>query len=248
MRDLFAALDTLGFVLVPGAIDDAAAQALESLLGEALACPTLRASRDAADRIVGSRHLQDDAPALCNAALALVRPLAERVMGQDAGLVRALFFDKPVGGSWALPWHRDRVIAVRDTQGTSRPGGVPLQDAGDDVLRTMLAVRIHLDDADEDNGALRVKPGSHLRSGDVPEVEGQVVPARRGDVLLLRPLLLHASGRVRSARPRRVIHLELAPRPLPAGLSWHAFWPLDTVATHPDHAQIGASPRVFWSL
>lgn len=44
------------------------------------------------------------------------------------------------------------------------------------------------------------------------------VPA--GGVMLMRPLLLHASHRSTSARPRRVVHLEFSAQELPAGLSW----------------------------
>ena len=32
--------------------------------------------------------------------------------GPAAGVVRVLFFDKPPGHSWALPWHKDYNIAV----------------------------------------------------------------------------------------------------------------------------------------
>src|SRR5262249_47431183 len=36
------------------------------------------------------------------------------VLGPGLGLVRVLYFDKPPGQSWALPWHKDVTIAVRD--------------------------------------------------------------------------------------------------------------------------------------
>ena len=52
------------------------------------------------------------------AAAALARhprlhdPLA-RVLGPGAGVVRGLYFDKPPGDGWALPWHRDTTVAVK---------------------------------------------------------------------------------------------------------------------------------------
>ena len=39
--------------------------------------------------------------------------------------------------------------------------GVPHVQAPAEYLEQMLAVRLHLDDADEENGALRVLVGSH---------------------------------------------------------------------------------------
>ena len=45
--------------------------------------------------------------------------------------------------------------------------------------------------------------------------------AARGEALLMRPLILHASGRSTSPRHRRVLHIEYAAFPLPSGLHWH---------------------------
>ncbi len=213
-----------GFVCVENAIAEPVVSQLDALLETTLTSPTLRASRNVEGRIFGSRHLLDDAPELCRVALRAVTPTIRPLMEDDTGLVRALFFDKTPGDSWALPWHRDRVIAVRGEDGTSSPGGVSLVDAGDALLARMLGVRIHLDDADEDNGALRVRPGSHVHETATDE---RTLCARRGDVIVMRPLLFHASSRSRSARPRRVLHLELAPlTSCPNGHAWHAHQPL----------------------
>lgn len=92
----------------------------------------------------------------------------------------------------------------------------------------MLTVRIHLDAADDSNGALWVVPDSH-RLGRLPAhlaakvAQGndkQLCQVMAGDVMLFRPLLLHASQKAVSARPRRVIHLEFAAEPLPRPLAW----------------------------
>jgi hypothetical protein len=42
--------------------------------------------------------------------------------------------------------------------------------------------------------------------------------------MLMKPLLLHASSRSTSARPRRVIHLEFSNVELPQGLAWRERW------------------------
>ena len=96
------------------------------------------------------------------------------------------------------------------------------------VLENMLTLRVHLDDCDADNGPLRVLRGSHrygrLNDGQVEDLKHTseevicVVPA--GGVLLMRPLVLHASSPAKIPRHRRVIHLEYAADPLPAPLRW----------------------------
>jgi hypothetical protein len=160
-----------------------------------------------------------------------------RILGDRCGLVRGLYFDKPPGNSWALPWHRDSAVAVK-SHGIigrfARPtvkAGVPHVDAPADLLATMLTVRVHLDDMSEANGPLLVVPGSHRetpapRSGDPA---GIALHCAAGDALLMRPLLLHASAHCTPGHGghRRIVHLELAPAPeLPDGYEWHTFLPL----------------------
>ncbi len=157
------------------------------------------------------------------------------VLGPNFGLVRILFFDKPPRQTWALPWHKDLTIAVRDNRlpgreftKPTRKAGVPHVEAPLSVLESMLTVRIHLDEVTMENGPLKVVPGSH-RSGKsltldlAPPVH---ILAKRGDVLLMRPLLAHCSGKSHpeSERHRRILHLEFAASPeLPDGYTWHDF-------------------------
>ncbi len=95
-------------------------------------------------------------------------------------------------------------------------------------MQDMLAVRVHLDASGEDSGGLRVCPGSHkqgiLMAGEIQDIANQdnsiCPPAESGDVLLMRPLLVHSSKRCVSAQ-RRVVHIEFAGCELPEPLRWH---------------------------
>jgi ectoine hydroxylase-related dioxygenase (phytanoyl-CoA dioxygenase family) len=106
--------------------------------------------------------------------------------------------------------------------------GVPHVQAPVDLLATMLTVRFHLDAVTDRNGPLRVVPGSHdpehaIQLGDREPV---VLLCDAGDALLIRPLLLHASGHSEPDHQshRRIVHLELASRPnLGDGYEWHDF-------------------------
>ena len=91
----------------------------------------------------------------------------------------------------------------------------------------MLAVRIHLDDCNADNGALRVIPGSHkcgfLSDSQIqqfPKATATTCAARRGEAILMRPLLLHSSSPAKVPSSRRVVHLEFAADELPNGIEW----------------------------
>jgi hypothetical protein len=162
-------------------------------------------------------------------------------LGPGCGLVRGLFFDKPPGQSWALPWHKDLTIAVQNNRLPSsvfvRPttkAGIPHVEAPEQVLRAMLTARIHFDDVTDENGPLLLAPGSHRYgkrlTANAADARICSIQAVAGDVLLMRPLVTHSSGyaHAETRRHRRVVHLEFAPAaPLPDGYSWHDFWPLD---------------------
>ena len=157
-------------------------------------------------------------------------------LGQDFGLVRGLYFDKPPGGNWSLPWHQDLTIAVKDhslpsTQFRNRTtkAGVPHVEAPRNVLEQMLTLRIHLDDVDEENGPLQVLPGSHrlASASDAASQDPVSIHTSAGGVLAIRPLVSHASGSASATttRYRRIIHLEFAASPtLPDGYEWQHFF------------------------
>src|SRR5262245_48303808 len=160
-------------------------------------------------------------------------------LGPRFGLVRGLFFDKPPDRTWALPWHKDATIAVRDNRQPSgvfaKPtlkAGVPYVEAPRKVLERRLTARIHLDPMTEANGPLHVLPGTHLTDQVMPGGDAAPVPilGGAGDVLLMRPLLSHTSGRSApdTVLHRRVLHLEFAADPeLPDGYEWHTFMAAD---------------------
>jgi hypothetical protein len=153
----------------------------------------------------------------------------EDVLGAQAGLVRVLYFDKPPEQSWALPWHKDRAIAVHDNRLPSKhfskatfKVGVPHVDAPDWLLESMLTLRLHLDDMTAENGPLQVLPGSHRR--DAVTLPAETILGRRGDVLIMRPLLSHCSNGSlpETTRHRRILHYEFSGiEELPDGFAWH---------------------------
>lgn len=160
------------------------------------------------------------------------------ILGPGARPVRALLMGKQAGaGNWAIAFHQDTTLALKEPRDV--PGFGPWVNkahfyhaqAPAPVMAGMLATRIHLDDCGEGQGPLKVLPGSHLggRLGDAEieawrsRVEPRTVPASRGDVVLMRPLVLHGSDRATDPSPRRVLHVEWAADPLPGGLAWAWF-------------------------
>jgi hypothetical protein len=169
------------------------------------------------------------------ASSTLILDLVRPYLPSEPLPVRSIFFDKSPEVNWPVAWHQDLTIAVSARLEVPHFGPWSIKDDVHhvqppvEILQHMLTVRLHLDDCDETNGALRVLPGSH-RLGRFPadriqelrqERSDVMCCLRAGDAMLMRPLLLHASGRSRSVRHRRVLHIEYAALSLPEGLRWH---------------------------
>ena len=213
-------LDALGFAIVPQVLDQTACEALHDLLGDADGAGTR-----------GMLHL----PEVMRLAQSLLVDLVRPHLPVQPIPVRGIYFDKRLETNWLVAWHQDLTLALKER--VEVPGfgpwsvkeGVPHVQPPVSLLEQMLSIRLHLDDADSTNGALRVLPGTHrlgrlnadaIRS--CRETREEVLcEAKTGDVLLMRPLLLHASSRSTSERRRRVLHIEFAGFDLPAPLDWH---------------------------
>jgi len=231
MSSLTDQLAESGFAIIPELLTESEVKVLKSALASA---PGNRG---------GQRNLLDLPVVAALATDARIRALVEPVLGVQALPVRTLLFDKTPDANWKVAWHQDLTIAVReqrDVEGYgpwSTKAGVVHVQPPPTILEGMLAVRLHLDDCGVRNGPVRVLPGSH-RAGKISGVEIPqwrdrvaevvcIVP--RGGVLLMRPLLLHASSSATSPAHRRVIHIEFASGGLAAGLAWHWASPVSRV-------------------
>ncbi len=153
-------------------------------------------------------------------------PAAMRgLLGPTARPVRALLMAKGPGQAWSIDWHRDTTFAVAEPEevpgfdGWIAKGPFYQVQAPLELVGRIRTLRIHLDDSGMAQGPLRVRSGSHRGEDRAPES----VPALRGEVLAMNPLLLHASEVPKDLRPRRVLHVEWAAFELPGGLRWAWF-------------------------
>jgi ectoine hydroxylase-related dioxygenase (phytanoyl-CoA dioxygenase family) len=220
-----------GFAIVPDVIGPAAVEALQEAMSQLEDAPEARGKSG----VYGARHLLTVSPEVRDLAASTdLRDLVAPILGSDAFAVRALFFDKIPSANWKLGWHQDSVIAVRERRDVPgfgpwgvKAGVVQVQPPAE-ILARMLAVRVHLDDCDAENGPLRVLPGSHCHGWLDSEIDDWkrsvpefVCKVPRGGAMVMRPLILHASSPAVRPDHRRVVHIEYASEPLPSGLEWH---------------------------
>jgi Phytanoyl-CoA dioxygenase (PhyH) len=229
---LLEQFERLGYVILPSVLNDREADALATRLETALQtdAPSILRSRG---KTYGSRDLINLFPEVCEIPLRPgLKEFVVAVLGPSAGLVRALYFDKPPERSWSLPWHKDWTIAVKNNSHPSkhfrRPttkAGIPHVEASKSLLAGMLTLRLHLDPMTAENGPLCVIPGSHTTEVE-DSSQAVEIHTKSGDVLAMRPLVSHSSimSIAETTMHRRVIHLEFAPSiELPDGYEWHSF-------------------------
>ncbi len=158
------------------------------------------------------------------------------LFGRSLVPVRIVGFNKTQQNNWGVPWHQDRIISVAERHDLpgfgnwSSKSGIWHCEPPEAILDQMFFVRVHLDDTSSADGAMRIAVGSH-KEGVIPADGARSVAetypteecrARRGDVLVLKMLTLHASHPSKSENTRRVFRVDYAPADLlPVPLAWH---------------------------
>ena len=178
--------------------------------------PALHRSR------AGIRHVMHIPACAAIASDPSLLEIAAEIVGAAASPYRATLFDKSPDSNWLVAWHQDTALPLEKR--ADRPGwgpwsvkeGINYAHAPAQALGKVVALRLHLDDSTAENGPLRVLPGTHKRGvlsddaiHDLASAMAPVdCPVRRGGVLAMRPLLVHASSKSQSHKPRRVLHIE----------------------------------------
>lgn len=161
-----------------------------------------------------------------------LKTIIKEIFGENYFDVKSIYFDKPEKSNWYVAYHQDLTISVdkkvelenfgpwtkKQNQFAVQP---PL-----DILENIFTIRIHLDDTDENNGALKVVPKSHAKGIYRPEtidwdVETEnICNVEKGGIMIMKPLHLHGSNRTTNGKKRRVIHIEFSNQELPEELNW----------------------------
>jgi ectoine hydroxylase-related dioxygenase (phytanoyl-CoA dioxygenase family) len=172
----------------------------------------------------GVRHLLSNPDIATLAKDSLLLSIAQSVLGTNALPFRATLFDKSPDSNWLITWHQDTALPLREKRETPGWGpwsvkeGITYAHAPAQTLEQVAALRLHPDDSRDDNGPLRVLPGTH-QNGVLSDQQVESLTAGmnavtclvpKGGVIVMRPLVIHASSKSQSDVPRRVIHIEYA--------------------------------------
>jgi len=161
-----------------------------------------------------------------------LKVIIEELFGKNYFVIKSIYFDKPESSNWYVSYHQDLTISVDKKMElehfgfwTTKQNQFAVQPPIE-ILENIYTIRIHLDETNENNGALKVIEKSHLKKIYRPEnidwsIEKETTcNVNKGGIMIMKPLLLHSSSRTTDNRKRRVIHIEFSDINLPNELNW----------------------------
>lgn len=219
-----------GFTIINNVYNDAELRGILDVIASAdQSNPAFRKTEDLFAIRQFLKELPQVVPLIFNSNL---KTLIHALFDSNYFVVKSIYFDKPELSNWFVSWQQDLTILVdkkADILGYG-PWTVKQNQFGVqpplDILQDNFTIRIHLDDTDQDNGALKVIPGSHKKGVYRPETINWAAETettcnvKASGVMVMRPLLLHASNRTTNNKKRRVVHIEFSKAELAEGLGW----------------------------
>ncbi|MFZ0597090.1 MAG: phytanoyl-CoA dioxygenase family protein [Flavobacterium sp.] len=159
-----------------------------------------------------------------------LKNIIDSTFGKGYFITKSIYFDKPEKSNWFVAYHQDLTISVdKKTEienfenWTTKQNQFAVQPPKE-ILENNFTIRIHIDKTTKDNGALKVINDSHSKGifrVENLEIKNETIcEVNTGGIMIMKPLLFHASNKTTNNERRRVIHIEFSNQQLPEGLEW----------------------------
>ncbi|WP_291146369.1 phytanoyl-CoA dioxygenase family protein [Flavobacterium sp. UBA7680] len=161
-----------------------------------------------------------------------LKNIIESNFGKGYFITKSIYFDKPEKSNWFVAYHQDLTISVDKKMEaenfenwTVKQNQFAVQPPKE-ILEDNFTIRIHIDTTTKDNGALKVINNSHskgilrIETLDFENETETICEVEKGGIMIMKPLLFHASNKTTNNERRRVIHIEFSKQELPSGLEW----------------------------
>ena len=161
-----------------------------------------------------------------------LREIIKLNFGENYFITKSIYFDKPEKSNWFVAYHQDLTISVNKKveiqnfeNWTTKQNQFAVQPPKE-ILEQNFTIRIHIDKTTKENGALKVLNKSHrkgiIRTENI-ELENEtetICEVEKGGIMIMKPLIFHASNKTTNNERRRVIHIEFSNQKLPNELEW----------------------------
>ncbi|MDP5202185.1 phytanoyl-CoA dioxygenase family protein [Flavobacterium sp. DG2-3] len=175
------------------------------------------------------KEVPETLPVIFNKKL---QEIIEDTFGEGFFITKSIYFDKPEKSNWFVAYHQDLTISVDQKievenfeNWTVKQNQFAVQPPAE-ILENNFTIRIHIDKTTKDNGALKVINNSHskgilrIENLDFEKEKETICEIEKGGIMIMKPLLFHASNKTTNNERRRVIHIEFSKQQLPNGLEW----------------------------
>ena len=175
------------------------------------------------------KEVPETLPVIFNKKL---QEIIEYTFGEGFFITKSIYFDKPEKSNWFVAYHQDLTISVDQKievenfeNWTVKQNQFAVQPPAE-ILENNFTIRIHIDKTTKDNGALKVINNSHskgilrIENLDFEKEKETICEVEKGGIMIMKPLLFHASNKTTNNERRRVIHIEFSKQQLPSGLEW----------------------------
>ncbi|MBF4518603.1 phytanoyl-CoA dioxygenase family protein [Flavobacterium sp. ANB] len=161
-----------------------------------------------------------------------LKEIIKENFGEGYFITKSIYFDKPEKSNWFVAYHQDLTISVdkkTETENfenwTVKQNQFAVQPPKE-ILEDNFTIRIHIDKTTKDNGALKVINNSHskgilrIENLDFENEKETICEVQKGGIMIMKPLLFHASNKTTNNERRRVIHIEFSNQQLPNEMEW----------------------------
>lgn len=175
------------------------------------------------------KEIPETLPFIFNKSL---QDIIKSTFGEGYFITKSIYFDKPEKSNWFVAYHQDLTISVDKKvetinfeNWTVKQNQFAVQPPTE-ILENNFTIRIHIDKTTKDNGALKVINNSHskgilrIENLDFNNEKEIICEVEKGGVMIMKPLLFHASNKTTNNERRRVIHIEFSKQQLPNELEW----------------------------
>jgi len=221
---------TDGFAVIENVFNENEIESLLLVIAKAdISKPTFRKTSD----LFAIRQFLQELPGTVEIVFnRKLKDIISSLFGDEYFAVKSIYFDKPENSNWFVSYHQDLTISVDKKMSIDGFGPWTVKQnqyavqPPINILEDNFTIRIHLDKTGNENGALKVIPESHLkgicRHGTINlKNETEVTcSVDKGGIMIMKPLLLHSSGRTINKNKRRVVHIEFSRSELPYPLNW----------------------------
>ena len=224
-------IESEGFVIIENIYSIAEVENLisviESVTENEIKKSTFRQSQD----LFAIRQFHKEIPeALKHIFNEKLNEIITSTFGEDFFITKSIYFDKPEKSNWFVSYHQDltisvdKKVALENFQNWTNKQNQFAVQPPIEILENNFTIRIHLDKTTKDNGALKVINKSH-RNG-ISRIENlrleneTICEVDKGGIMVMKPLLFHASNKTTNNERRRVIHIEFSNTELPNELNW----------------------------